>query len=96
MTSEQRQSYRVGFNRGVEVQIVAIDGTWARGCEMLDVSETGAKLALAEVVEGLTVTEFFLVLSSFGTAFHRCRLVWMNGSHLGVSFIGRERRKQDS
>ena len=36
---EKRIEGRVQFSRGVAVRIVAIDGTWARECTMLDVAE---------------------------------------------------------
>jgi hypothetical protein len=47
------------FARGIDVQIVAIDGTWNRKCAMMDVSETGARLALMAPFGGLNLKEFF-------------------------------------
>jgi len=44
MGKELRKSQRVDFERGIDVQIMGIDGTWRRSCRMLDVSEGGALL----------------------------------------------------
>jgi PilZ domain len=84
---ERRKNNRVEFSRGVDVQMVAIDGTWSRSCVMLDVAAGGAKLLVADSVEGLSLKEFFLVLSTTGQAFRRCELAWINGDQLGVRFL---------
>jgi hypothetical protein len=65
-TSERRKGVRVVFEKGVEVSIMAIDGTWRRDCIMQDVSETGARLSVHDSIEGLKLKEFFLLLSSTG------------------------------
>lgn len=84
---EKRKRHRVAFTREVPVRIQAIDGTWSRQCVMLDVAEDGAKLLLKDSVESLRLKEFFLVLSTTGTAFRRCELVWINGCEMGVQFL---------
>lgn len=84
---EKPDKHRVAFSREVPVRIQAIDGTWSRSCLMLDVADDGAKLSLAESVESLRLKEFFLILSTTGTAFRRCELVWVNGSEIGVRFL---------
>ena len=73
--------------RGVDVQIVAIDGTWSKPCVMLNVAAGGAKLSLADSIEGISLKEFFLVLSTTSRAFRRCQLAWINGDRLGVRFL---------
>ncbi|MGH6709122.1 MAG: PilZ domain-containing protein [Bradyrhizobium sp.] len=83
----RRNASRVSFANGIDVHIVAIDGTWNRKCTMMDVSETGARLALAGSVVGLSLKEFFLLLSSTGAAFRRCELAWVNGEQIGVNFL---------
>jgi PilZ domain len=83
---EQRKSRRVVFERGYDAHMMAIDGTWHRACQIEDISETGAKLSVESSIEGLPLKEFFLVLSSTGTAFRRCELAWVNGDSLGVFF----------
>lgn len=87
MDSKKPKIRRVAFERSIAAQIMAIDGTWRRACTMEDVSDTGAKLSIDGSVEGLSLTEFFLLLSSTGLAYRRCQLTWVNGSELGVSFL---------
>lgn len=84
---ERRKSNRVEFSRGVDVQMVAIDGTWTKRCVMLDVAAGGAKLSVVDRIEGISLKEFFLVLSTTGRAFRRCELAWINGDQIGVRFL---------
>lgn len=92
---ERRKSNRVEFSRGVDVQMVAIDGTWSKRCVMLDVAAGGAKLLVADLIEGISLKEFFLVLSTTGRAFRRCELAWINGDQIGVRFLEiRPKRKK--
>jgi hypothetical protein len=81
---EKRNAARVEFSRGIPVQVLAIDGTWSRSALMLDAAEEGAKLKLN--IQGLKLKEFFLLLSSTGTAFRHCELAWINGDEIGVRF----------
>ena len=83
---EQRKARRVVFERGYDANMMAIDGTWCRACKVEDISDTGAKLSVESSIDGLPLKEFFLVLSSTGTAFRRCELAWVNGDNLGVFF----------
>jgi hypothetical protein len=66
---------------------MAIDGTWRRACTMLDVSDAGATLSIDGSIEGLPMSEFFLVLSSMGKTYRRCQLAWVNGNQVGVDFL---------
>jgi len=84
---EQRKARRVVFERGFPANMMAIDGTWRRPCTMLDVSDTGARLSIDGSVEGLAMTEFFLVFSTMGKAYRRCQLAWVNGNQVGVHFL---------
>ena len=86
-TSDRRKGTRVVFGKGIEVAIMGIDGTWRRDCFMLDVSETGARLRIRDSIEGLTLKEFFLLLSSTGLTYRRCELAWVNGEEIGVRFV---------
>jgi PilZ domain len=92
--TEKRSGPRVEFSRPINVEIVAIDGTWRRPCVMLDVAAGGAKLSVTESIEGLNLKEFFLVLSATGLAFRRCELAWINGAQLGVRFLETQARKK--
>jgi PilZ domain len=84
----KRKARRVEFSSGIPVRIVAVDGTWRRDCLMMDAADGGAKLTVKQPVEGLDLKEFFLVLSTTGSAYRRCELVWLNGDQLGVRFLG--------
>ncbi|HTC97100.1 MAG TPA: PilZ domain-containing protein [Bradyrhizobium sp.] len=91
--ADRRRAQRVQFSRGVTTYMMAIDGTWRRSCKMEDVSSTGAKLTVEGSIEGLKLTDFFLVLSSTGLAYRRCGLAWINGGQLGVSFMRQTSKK---
>ena len=93
MTQGRRKSERVSFEHGIEVFIMAIDGTWRRNCLMIDVSQTGARLAV-ESIHGLDLREFFLLLSSTGLAFRRCKLARVAGDEIGVEFLAPEKVKR--
>ena len=74
--------------------MMGIDGTWQRECTVKDVSDGGAKLTVGDLIEGLPLREFFLVLSSTGLAYRRCKLAWVNGDQIGVTFVRRKPAKQ--
>ncbi len=87
MGKDLRRYARVDFERGMDVQIMSIDGTWRRSCKMIDVSEGGALLAIEGGFAGLDLKEFFLMLSSTALAYRRCQLIRVNGDQVGVRFI---------
>jgi hypothetical protein len=91
-----RKSERVDFERGVHVHIMGIDGTWRRECMMIDVSQTGARLCIEGSFEGLDLKEFFLLLSSTGLAFRRCRMVRVDGDQIGIQFLALDEAKKKS
>src|SRR6202158_5298223 len=91
MAYGDRKSERVDFERGIHVFIMGIDGTWRRDCMMIDVSQTGARLCIEGSFEGLDLKEFFLLLSSTGLAYRRCRLVRLAGDQIGVEFLKRDK-----
>lgn len=82
-----RKNERVDFERGIPVYIMGIDGTWRRNSMMIDVSQTGARLCVEGSLEGLDLKEFFLLLSSTGLAYRRCRMVRLAGDQIGVEFF---------
>jgi len=79
MSEEKEQERRVSFEYPVPAQMMAIDGTWRRVCKIEDASETRATLEVEATMLGLALKEFFLLLSSTGLAYRRCRLDWVNG-----------------
>ena len=91
--AERRDGKRVTFEHPVQAQLMAIDGTWRRECSIEDVSDEGAKLSVGSSIEGLQLSEFFLVLSSTGLAYRRCRLAWVNGDQIGVTFLRHRGKK---
>src|SRR3979409_1062109 len=96
MAFGNRKSERVDFERGIHVFIMGIDGTWRRDCTMFDVSQTGARLCIKGTFEGLDLKEFFLLLSSTGLAYRRCRMVRVAGEQIGVEVLGRAKVKKKS
>lgn len=94
MAGGRNSDGRVVFERGIEAQIMAIDGTWRRPCMLEDISEAGAKLTIEGSTEGLNLKEFFLLLSSTGLAYRRCQLSWVNGEQIGVGFQRADKKKK--
>ncbi|WP_298875335.1 PilZ domain-containing protein [uncultured Bradyrhizobium sp.] len=95
-TDKERKSHRVVFERPLTAQMMAVDGTWRRPCQVKHVSETSATLQVETSIEGLVLNEFFLVLSSTGLAYRRCQLDRVNGDALEVSFLRQKTRKKSS
>jgi hypothetical protein len=93
MAFGMRRNERVRFDRGVEVYMMGIDGTWRRDCRMIDVSQTGALLSVVNSIEGLDLSEFFLLLSSTGLAYRRCKLIRVMGDEIGVEFLSSRNQK---
>jgi hypothetical protein len=87
MAFGDRKSERVDFGQGIRVYMMGIDGTWRRDCLMVDVSQTGARLFVEGSLEGLDLKEFFLLLSSTGLAYRRCRMVRLAGDQIGIEFL---------
>jgi len=94
MRGEHRKASRVELEHAHTVNLMGVDGTWRRTCKLLDVSDTGAKLAVEGPVNVLQAREFFLLLSSTGLAFRRCELVWIDGDQAGVRFIAKGTKKK--
>jgi hypothetical protein len=87
MAYGDRKSERVDFERGIQVYMMGIDGTWRRNCLMVDVSQTGARLCVEGTLQGLDLKEFFLLLSSTGLAYRRCRMIRLDGDQIGIEFV---------
>jgi hypothetical protein len=76
---------RIKFENPLEIRVMAIDGTGCRDGQLIDLSETGARISLTGP-PGNDI-EFFLVFTSFGTpVFRRCKRRWIDGTVMGVSF----------
>jgi hypothetical protein len=94
MAYGNRKSERVAFEHGIPVYMMGIDGTWRRDCKMIDASQTGARLHIEGTLEGLDLKEFFLLLSSTGLAYRRCKLARVDGDQIGVEFLVRGKPAQ--
>jgi len=55
-----------------------------RACTLLDVSQSGARVMLDQAEE--LPDRFVLLLSANGGARRRCRVIWRDGTTLGVTF----------
>src|ERR1700736_2722559 len=62
-TECRKGAARVKFENPLDVRVMAIDGTWCRDCQLIDVSETGAQIRL--IGPAVNDTEFFLLLTNF-------------------------------
>ena len=92
MTSwNNRKSNRVQFQRAFQANLMGVDGAWRRGCSLLDVSSTGARVDIEGTTDVLKAREFFLVLSSTGLVFRRCELVWIDGTNAGIRFLANDK-----
>jgi hypothetical protein len=84
-TERRKGAARVKFENPLDVRVMAIDGTWCRDCQLIDVSETGAQIRLTG--PAVNDTEFFLLLTNFGDpVFRMCMRRWVDGPLMGVSF----------
>lgn len=76
---------RVRFENPLDVRLMAIDGTWCIDCQLIDVSETEARIRLSS--SAAKDIRFFLLLTKFGDpVFRMCTRRWVNGTLMGVSF----------
>lgn len=84
---DKQEARRVTFEKPLTANMMAIDGTWRRSCNIKEISQSGATLQVEQSIQGLTLNEFFLLLSSTGLAYRRCELAKVNGDELEVSFL---------
>jgi len=93
MRVDARKSSRVRMDHRQAVNLMGADGAWQRKCVLLDVSSTGAKLEVEGSLDVLKAREFFMLLSSTGLAYRRCKLVWIDGTTAGIHFVDPAARK---
>ncbi len=82
--TQSRRSPRRKLTPPFRARIVRVDGTKQFPCEIIDISENGARLACVhwEQVPG----QFFLALSASGSAHRNCTVVWREDKYIGVRF----------
>jgi hypothetical protein len=85
MTINRRGKRRRAISRGALV--FSDDGKAIAGCQLRDVSDTGAKLALDASQLAKVPAEFFLVLAKQAKVHRRCRVVWRSADEVGVRFL---------
>ena len=86
---------RKGLRRSTTqaVAILRSDGTFICECELRDVSDGGARLAIT-VKPGTAVPdiapEFILSLTRRGNLIRYCETVWRRDNEIGVRFVARK------
>ena len=63
--------------------IVFNNGNCSMGCQILDISDTGAKLAPADI---FLCPKEFVLKPAIGDA-RNCELIWRRGNFVGVRYI---------
>jgi hypothetical protein len=84
-TDRRRGPARVRFDHPLDVRILAIDGTWCRDCQLIEVSENSAQISL----NGSPVTddEMILLLTKFGCpVFRMCKRTSVDGALMNLAF----------
>ena len=56
-------------------------------CTLIDISETGARLRIADVYN--LPTDLTLHLARGSQNFQQCRVIWKRNNDVGVEFVGR-------
>jgi hypothetical protein len=59
MVEDSKGLDRVTFSRGYDVCIMAIDGTWRRGCQLNAISGNDAALTVEGSIQGLNLKSSF-------------------------------------
>jgi 16S rRNA U1498 N3-methylase RsmE len=85
MTINRRVKRRRSVSR--DALLCSDDGKAIAGCQLRDVSDNGARLALDADQLAKVPAEFFLVLAKQAKVHRRCRVVWRSADELGVRFI---------
>jgi hypothetical protein len=79
---ERRREPRVIFELPLGVRVMTIDGTWTGDCLLIEMTDAGAQLEVTDRAAALT--EFFLILNSFGPpVFRHCKRAWVDGNRMG-------------
>lgn len=84
MASHKRRFTRKPFGQVAALDIG--DGSPSTPCEVLDISEGGARLAPVYRTPKAIPDMFFLLLSPCGRVQRKCRVAWRRGTHIGVMF----------
>jgi hypothetical protein len=80
---EKRRSPRRSYNDGAWIRVEGSFGSYRR-CQLLDLSRTGAMLALANA---LTVPNTLIFLASKQSPGCPARVKWRRGSQIAIEFL---------
>jgi hypothetical protein len=83
MTFRMRKDNRNKVDRIAWISVG--DGRALRNCTLIDISDSGAKLALEEEVDEIP-DKFSLWLSRHGHPHYSCQVVWSHQNNIGVQF----------
>lgn len=87
-TQEKRRRKRVAFGSWYDTTLIALDGTWSLNAQLHDISDSGAKLHISgDVAERMQNEEFFLMITRDGKVSRRAKMVWLDGTHIGIHFV---------
>jgi hypothetical protein len=85
MTSRAKRRFdRKAFDRVAALDLG--DGSASTSCEVLDISEGGARLRPLMTAPDMLPEQFTLLLSSCGRVRRSCRVIWRSRIELGVQF----------
>ena len=85
-TAEHRKHRRQPLHYPAWIELAADQPPYK--CMLSDVSKAGAKISIAGHLE--IPDEFILLLAEDGSTRRNCRVVWREGTHMGVEFLGRD------
>jgi hypothetical protein len=77
------------FNRKAFEHVAALDlgdGSPSSSCEVLDISDGGARLRPLMCTPKTLPEKFTLLLSASGNVRRSCRVIWRSSAELGVQF----------
>lgn len=83
-TRKKRRFRRKSFERVAALDLG--DGSPSKKCEVLDISEGGARLRPLMGSPRMLPEKFILLLSTCGKVRRNCRVIWRSAAELGVQF----------
>ena len=84
-TDRRKGSARFRFEHPLDVRILAIDGTWCRDCQLIEVSESSAQISLSG--SPVSDAEMILLLTKFGCpVFRMCKRTSVDGGLMNLAF----------
>lgn len=85
MTDRKKRRFRRKFFERVAALDFG-DGSPSTSCEVLDISEGGARLRPLSCAPKMLPEKFILLLSECGKVRRNCRVIWRSVAELGVQF----------